>query len=172
MPSEPTTLYKLMILYMLKQVNFPITNNQLSDFFLGYEYTTYFVIQEVLTELLEANLINMDVLNNASRYTLTSYGVETLALFGKQISSAIIDDMDTYLKDNKYSMRNEIGTYSDYYKNETGDYILHCSVREGKNILIDIDLSIPDEVQTKHMCNKWKDVSQDIYQYIMKKLMN
>ena len=32
MLSEPMTLYKLMNLYMLKKVNFPLTNAQLTDF--------------------------------------------------------------------------------------------------------------------------------------------
>ena len=39
--SEPLTLYKLMILYMLKQVKFPLSNAQISEFFLDKEYTTY-----------------------------------------------------------------------------------------------------------------------------------
>lgn len=33
MLTEPMTLYKLMNLYMLKQVNFPLTNAQLTNFF-------------------------------------------------------------------------------------------------------------------------------------------
>ncbi len=57
MLSEPMTLYKLMNLYMLKQVNFPLTNAQLSSFFLDREYTTYFTLQQALNELLEAGLI-------------------------------------------------------------------------------------------------------------------
>ena len=60
MLSEPMTLYKLMNLYMLKQVNFPLTNAQLSNFFLGREYTTYFTLQQALNELLEAGLIKME----------------------------------------------------------------------------------------------------------------
>lgn len=59
------TLYKLMNLYMLKQVNFPLTNAQLSGFFLDREYTTYFTLQQALNELLEAGLIKMQTLHNA-----------------------------------------------------------------------------------------------------------
>ena len=36
------SLYKLIVLYMLKKVNFPLTNAQISDFILGQEYTSYF----------------------------------------------------------------------------------------------------------------------------------
>ena len=57
MLSEPKTLYKLMNLYMLKQVNFPLTNSQLTSFFLDHEYTTYFTLQQALNELLEAGLL-------------------------------------------------------------------------------------------------------------------
>ena len=51
MLSEPMTLYKLMILYMLKQVKFPLTNSNISDFFVSKEYTTYFIVQQALSEL-------------------------------------------------------------------------------------------------------------------------
>ena len=49
MLAEPMTLYKLMNLYMLKQVNFPLTNAQLSSFFLDRDYTSYFTLQQALT---------------------------------------------------------------------------------------------------------------------------
>ena len=44
MLTEPMTLYKLMNLYLLKQVNFPLTNAQLTSFFTEHDYTTYFTL--------------------------------------------------------------------------------------------------------------------------------
>lgn len=40
--AEPFTIYKLTILNMLDKVDFPLTNTQISDFFLEQEYTDYF----------------------------------------------------------------------------------------------------------------------------------
>ena len=54
MLTEPMTLYKLMNLYMLKQVNFPLSNAQLTSFFTEHEYTTYFTLQQALNELEES----------------------------------------------------------------------------------------------------------------------
>lgn len=51
MPSDSMTLYKLMILYMLSRVNFPLNNNQISEFMLSNNYTDYFTLQEVLNDL-------------------------------------------------------------------------------------------------------------------------
>ena len=71
MLSDPITLYKLMILYMLGHVNFPLTNAQLTDFFLGNEYTSYFTLQQALNELHEAGLIKVETIHNVSRYEST-----------------------------------------------------------------------------------------------------
>lgn len=172
MLSEPMTLYKLMNLYMLKQVNFPLTNAQLSNFFLNREYTTYFTLQQALNELLEAGLIKVETLHNSTRYEITREGEETLEFFCKKISPAIIEDMDEYLKENRFRMRNEVGVVSDFYKSTTQDYVVHCEVREGKNVLVNIQVSVPDKEQAEIMCDHWKDRSQEIYSYIMKSLMS
>ena len=153
MLSEPKTLYKLMNLYMLKQVNFPLTNSQLTDFFLQHEYTSYFALQQVLNELLEAGLIRVHTNHNMSRYEITKEGEDTLEFFGKNISPAIIDDMDQYLKENRFR-------------------IVHCEVREGKTVLLDLSISVPDRDQAESMCSQWEKKNQEIYAYVMKTLMS
>ena len=169
MLAEPMTLYKLMNLYMLHQVNFPLTNAQLSNFFLDREYTTYFTLQQALNELLDAGLVKKETMRNSSRYEITKEGEETLEFFGKNISPAIVSDMDEYLKQNRFRMRNEVGLISDFYKSTNQDYI---EVREGKAVLVNLDISVPDKEQAEIMCNHWKDRSQEIYAYVMKSLMS
>lgn len=172
MLSEPMTLYKLMNLYMLKQVNFPLSNAQLTDFFLQHEYTSYFTLQQALNELKDSGLIRAQSTHNETRYEITREGEETLSFFGKNISPAIVEDMDRYLKENQFRMRNEAGVLADYYKSTNQDYIVHCEVREGKTTLIDLNLSVPDRSQAESMCARWKGHSQEIYAFAMKTLMS
>ncbi|MGI6080168.1 MAG: DUF4364 family protein [Candidatus Avilachnospira sp.] len=171
MISEPITLYKLMILYMLNEVNFPLTNSQLTGFFLDNEYTTYFTLQQVLSELIDSKLITDRHIGNSTRYEISSDGEETLGFFGKDISPAIKSDMDNFLKANKFRLRSEVGTTADYYKTDDRNYIVHCEVREGKSILISFDISVPDEREAMDMVGNWKAKSQKIYSYVMKQLM-
>lgn len=171
MISESITLYKLMVLYMLKKVNFPLSNAQMSDFFLNKEYTNYFTFQQVLNELLESNLIRVETIRNTSRYEMTKEGEEVLYYFGNKISEAIVEDMDQFLKDNKFKLRNETGIVSDYYKSTDHDYVVHCEVREGKAVLLEVNVTVPGEEQASAMCDNWKNHSQEIYAYIMKQLM-
>ena len=172
MLNEPMTLYKLMNLYMLKQVNFPLTNAQLTNFFTEHEYTTYFTLQQALNELEDAGLIHKEPSHNSTRYEITREGEETLNFFGKNISPAIVNDMDQYLKENKFRLREEVGTSADSYKATGQDYIVHCEVREGKTVLIRLDLALPDKEQAEAMCSNWKEKSQEIYSFAMKTLLS
>ena len=170
--SEPLTLYKLIVLYMLDKVDFPLTNSQLTSFFLDHEYTTYFSLQQALNELLEAGLLKKEASHNSTRYEITREGEETLSFFGKNISPTITEDMDQYLKENRFRLRNEVSTIADYYKSTNQDYIVHCEVREGRAPVISLDLSVPDKEQAEAMCSKWKGKNQEIYAFIMKTLMS
>ena len=58
MAIETETLYKLMIMHMLNKVEFPLTNSQISQFFLENEYTNYFTVQKSLSELIEDDLFS------------------------------------------------------------------------------------------------------------------
>ncbi len=171
MALEPLTLYKFMTLYMLNKVNFPLTNNQISGFFLDREYTTYFMFQQVVSELIESKLISSETIRNTSYYKITDDGRETIALFSNKIPVAIIDDMDIFLIDNKYELRNEVGVISDYYKSTNQDYIVRLRINEGNNALIDMDVSVPSEDVALIMCNNWRGASQEVYGFIMKRLM-
>ena len=54
--AEAFTLYKLIILYMLDKVDFPLTNSQISEFVLDKGYTDYFKLQQALSELADGGL--------------------------------------------------------------------------------------------------------------------
>ena len=54
MLQDPLTLYKLIILYMLDRVKFPITTAQISNYILEKEYTNFLTLQQVINELTEA----------------------------------------------------------------------------------------------------------------------
>ena len=79
--------------------------------------------------------------------------------------------IDKYLKDNKYDLKCEVGTTSEYYKSTNGDFIVHCQVKEGNTNLIELNVAVPLESQADAMCARWRDASQDIYDFVMNKLM-
>ena len=76
--AEPFTIYKLTILNMLDKVDFPLTNTQISNFFLEQDYTDYFRVQQVISDLVDADLIRTESTHSNTQYTITAAGKETL----------------------------------------------------------------------------------------------
>ena len=57
MTNDPLTLYKLIVLYMLNRVTFPLTKAQVGDFVLEREYTTFLTLQQAISELIDADMV-------------------------------------------------------------------------------------------------------------------
>lgn len=76
--TELDTMYRVMILYMLNLVEYPLTNTQITNFVLEKESTNYFTVQEAITSLLQTDLITAESTHNNTRYHLTDYGRQTL----------------------------------------------------------------------------------------------
>ena len=171
MLSESSTLYKLIILYMLRKVNFTMTNTQLSDFILEHGYTSYFHLQEALSEMIEANLLETETIRNTTYYHMTEEGQNTINYFDNQISDDIKTDIHKYLEKNAYELRNEVSVIADYHKSTKADYIVSCKVKERDGVLINLELSVPTEDAAKTICNNWKKKNQDVYAYLMKELL-
>ena len=83
--AEPFTTYKLTILNMLDKVDFPLTNTQISNFFLEQDYTDYFRVQQVISDLVDADLIRTESTHSNTQYTITAAGKETLEFFKDKI---------------------------------------------------------------------------------------
>lgn len=171
MLKEVQTIYKLIILYLLQQVDFALTNGQICAFIAEEEYTDYFTVQQTLAEMLETGLLEKEVVRNTTQYTVTESGKETLNYFMGEISQGIRDDVASYLKENKFKLREENAVVADYSNNENGEYTVRLQVKEKQDIIIDLSLEVPIEKQAILFCDNWKKKSSQIYQYLMKELM-
>lgn len=156
---------------MLKRVNFPLSNGQMSEFFLDKSYTNYFTFQQVLSELLDASLVRKETIRNTSLYEMTKEGEEVLFYFENKLSEAVKKDIEEFLEKNKIQMRTENSILADYYKTTYNDYEVHCEVREGKRSLIDLKMSVATEAAAEQMCENWQSKSQEVYAYLIKTML-
>lgn len=168
--SDPLTLYKLIVLYMLDRVSFPLTKAQISDFILNREYTTFLTLQQVFGELADAGLVTAQPVRNRTHLVMTKDGAQTLSFFGNQISSAIKKDIEEYLKENEIELRNEVSILSDYYKSTSGEYEARLIAKDKDIHLIDLTISVPLEETAASICDNWQKKNQEIYQYLVMQL--
>ncbi len=156
---------------MLDKVDFPLSNAQISEFILEKEYTDYFTVQQAVSELLDASLIRPETLRNTSLYRITAEGEKTLAYFGKKISSAIREDIDSFLGQRKLALRNAHSTPADCYQTPSGEFAARCRVLEKDSVLIDLTLTLPTLQQAEAVCSHWKKKSQELYAAIISALL-
>lgn len=171
--QEPITLYKLIVLYMLERSGFPVTRTQVTDFLLNREYTTNFLnLQQAIGELIDDGLISSVTARNRSYLSITEEGCETLKFFKNQIDRDIRIDIDDYLKEHGFELRNENSVLANYRKASSGEYEARLTAADKGITLIDLTLSVPLEETAAIICDNWKSRNQEIYQYLMSQLLH
>lgn len=168
--ADPLTLYKLIILYMLNRVDFPLTKAQIGDFILEREYTNFLTLQQAIGELIDAGFVTAKSIRNRTHLILTEDGRQTLSFFGNQISDSIKKEIDEYFRNHELEMRNEVSILSDYYKSTSGEYEAHLTAQDKGIHLIDLTLSVPLEETAVSICDNWQKKNQEIYQYLIEQL--
>lgn len=170
MTQEPLTLYKLIVLYMLNKVTFPLTKAQVNNFILEREYTNFLTLQQAIADLIDTGLVHAKTIRNRTHLVLTKEGSDTLSYFEDRISDAIKEDINAYFKEEALELRNEVSVFGDYYKSVSGDYEASLTAKDKNTSLVTITLSVPTEEMASKICEHWQDRHLEIYQYLTGKL--
>lgn len=166
MNQEPLTLYKLIVLYILDKVSFPLSIAQISDLILEKEYTNFLILQQVINELNAAGLIHSKTLANRTHLQITDEGRNTLSYFENRISDAIKSEIREYLRKNELDMRNESSIQSNYYKAVNGEFEAELTARDKDVNLVTVRLTVPTEELAVSICDNWQKRNREIYQYL------
>lgn len=162
---------KLIILYYMKALNIPLTNPQITQFFLENNIIPYFDLQQYLSELIDTDLLNYLETRNKYFYSISSAGIKTLSFFEYRIDDSLKYKMDRYAKENRNRLRKESQITSEYKKLSDGQYIVTCRVMEQDMVLLELKLNVADSNQAKRMCENWLNKAPEIYKNIMSALI-
>lgn len=169
--AEPSTIYKLIVLYMAQNSRMELTNSQISEFVLDREYTDYLHLQQVLSELVETGLLKRRTVSNSSHYELTEEGSNTLSYFEEELSPEIRNEIDEFLKDYGYQLPDRILMPADYYTTPQGGYAVRCQLIEKDTTIMDLTLAAPNKEAARAICKSWPGKSQEIYTSLMGELI-
>lgn len=171
MSEESLTLYKLMILYMLDNLDFPMTTSQLSEFFVNNGYTSYFHLQQAINELHDSEFIRGEAIRNSTNYYLTITGKETLDMFDGKIPAPIKKDIMDYFEKQKYQLRKEVDITADYYPLKKGEYMVKTQIKEKGSILMELQLNVVSKEQAIEVCDKWSEKCDGVYSKLIEMLL-
>ena len=155
---------------MLDKVAFPLNQSQISEFILDKGYTNYLTLQQVISELIETNLITAHTTLNRTQLTITKEGKDSLGYFEGRISDAIKSEILDYFKENSMELRNEVSVVSNYYKTVNGEYEAVLSAKDKDITLVEIKMSVPTPQIASAICDNWNKKNQEVYQTLTKML--
>ncbi len=165
--ADPNTIYKMTILSMLEQVDFPLSNTQISNFFLEHDYTDYFTVQKIIRGLLDSELILSESTHSNTQYRITASGRDTLKFFKDKISPAIEEDMASYFEQNKMALKNENSAIADFYKSTDSGFLVRCRLKESSLSVIDLTMHVQTKAQAEAVCANWQKHHMEVYASLM-----
>ena len=99
MESVMAKVYELMTLYLVDKCPLSLTNTEIVRFFVENKYTDYFMVQEVINDIVSKRLLFDIRKEHQTTYFITDEGKFELNEFGNKIPSAIIDEMNRYIQE-------------------------------------------------------------------------
>lgn len=170
--AEPNMIYKITVLRLLSQAGASLSNAQIAQFFSEKEYTDYFTVQQVISDLEEAGYLEVISQHHHTLYKITPQGSHTLSLMRDKLTHAIEEDIKNYLSENEFEIKTDNALTANYDKAVGGGYIVHCKFTQEGQIMLDLTLHASTLPQAKTICNNWKARHEDVYMRLMDTLIS
>ncbi len=167
---QDNTIQKIKLLYLLEQMEIPLTENNLIDICTSRNtWLTYLDLKEAMIELLQVGfIIEMPVENEESRYSITLDGRSCLAHFYFRIPKDIRDKIISYAQENRMNYKKIQEYVADYTKNKDGTYTVSFKIKESmlSSSLLEIKLKTPTRHSAVEASKKWTDKAPKVYEFI------
>ena len=102
---------------------------------------------------------------------MTPSGRETLEAFSSSISDGIKNDICSYLADKHYALRQTNEVTASYLPKKNQEFDVELLLKDGKEPLLKLQLTVPTELQAELICDHWHKQSSQIYDYLMTTLL-
>lgn len=156
---------KLLLLYIVSKLDFPVSNAQITDLILENNLMNYFTLQQYIDELVTSDFLACGNING-NKLFITEKGKDVLELFIHRIAPDKKEKVDAYLKNNSIIIKSGLEVTADYTVSENNDFIVKLKAVEKEQLLIEIKLSMPSGKQAENLCEKWKNNYFELYKKI------
>ncbi|HHY81640.1 MAG TPA: DUF4364 family protein [Clostridiales bacterium] len=162
---------KLSILFYAQALNIPLSNEQITEFFIKKYFLNYFDLQQLLAELVESQHLSYMEGRHYHYYTLTNKGREALKFFSSRIDVNTRRSILEYADENRDRMRKESQLTADYKRLDNQEYEVMLRVMEGEMVLMEMKLNVINSEQAKIICSNWRSKAPEVYKKVMESLI-
>ncbi len=170
--SETLAENKVLILYVLSNVNKPITSDALYSIVTSAIDLNYFYFQQFLLDLLEVKYIVKYKKEAQDVYEITESGKNTLDLTLDILPGIIKLKVDTNFKTNMESFENQESVIAEYTPKSENEYEIECKIVENGEIVFEIKTYAYSREQAQNIVDNWKRNAIKLYPEMLHILTN
>lgn len=165
--NETLAENKVLILYILNQINKPITNDNLYKLILSAIDMNYFYFQQFLLDLTQTNLIVNYQKESLSIYEITESGKNTLELTMDILPGIVKLKADTNVKNALENAEEEHSIIAEFTPKNENNYMVVCKIIENTETVFEVKTLAFSREQAKDIVDNWKQNANCIYPQIL-----
>lgn len=172
-PLKEKNDIKIFILYLLKNLNYPLDFNTISDIVIQDEFVNYFDFAECFGELLDSNNIEQIMRENPENGKLGEYYAITET--GKNVVDQLQSNLLNIIKEKSLKSAMRLLSFKtrgsdvkcSYTECSDGKYNIKCEVTEGGVKLLDLGLVVDTKYQLDKMMYNFNERPEVVYRGII-----
>ena len=161
---------KLILLYILDRAAMSINSLQIIKIIMENRLMNYFLLQQLLSELVEQKMLTTETIENKTFYRITESGSNTLQYFISMIPYGIKAAVDKAISELKSQIKNEMNIKAELVPESENQFNVELSVNEESFPLINIKLAVGTRKDARLICSNWEKYSHEIYAEIIESL--
>lgn len=159
---------KLLLLYLLSEVDGEAYQRQVIDLILDHEIMNYFMIQQLISELKKSNLIEeKPTAEGNKKLMLTSEGKNTLQYFKNRIPQRKLKEIQDLVQERTQALKENFKVTSKIQNLQDGSYLVKLGVIQNGKEKLNLRLKVDSLPEAEKMIRTWdkkhKRVSDELY---------
>ena len=172
--SNNTTLAenKVLILYILEQINHDIIQDALFKIISSIDNINYFYFKQNLNDLIESMLVGIYTKDNEQLVKITSEGKTALSLTQDILPGILKLKADNIFKKELSNIEKESSIIAEFIPKNENEYVIKCKIVENNETIFEVKTIAGSRERAKKIVDNWKANATSIYPNILNSLLD
>ena len=163
---------KVLILYLLNKIFDGIKNDNLYKIVSSANNINYFYFQELIADLMSANLICSFEQDEESFIKITTEGKNALELTKSLLPGLLKLKADTIFKEENSNIVEESSVVTEFIPKDENNYTITCKIVEQNETIFEVSVYAASREKAKQISDNWKSNATTLYPQILELLSN
>lgn len=162
---------KVLILYVLKQINSDITESGLFKIISSISKINYFYFKQFLTDLINSKLVDIDLKDNEQLIKLSPEGKISLSLNEEILPGIVKLKVNNTFRQELSNINNETSVSSEIFFRSENEYTVKCKIIENNETIFEVKTFAGSQERAQKIVDNWKNNATKIYPQILNILL-